>query len=71
VESLAVSADGRLIAVGGWDGALEIREVSSGRRLWRRQGHIGPVRGLAFSGDGRLLISGGWDGTVRMWGVLR
>jgi RNA polymerase sigma factor (sigma-70 family) len=66
---MALSPDGRTLAVGGWDKTIRLLHVSSGKQVHRLEGHRGPVRALAFSPDGRLLASGGGDKAVRVWDV--
>jgi WD40 repeat protein len=45
VYCLSVSADGRLVASGGQDGAVQVREAPDGRLLARLLGHTGGVWG--------------------------
>ena len=68
-RSLALSPDGRIVALGGLKGAVTMTDLATGRRLAGLPGHEQMVRGLAFSADGRTLASGGADGTVRLWDV--
>jgi WD40 repeat protein len=61
LSSLALSRDGRVLAVGTIRGAVQ---------LW----DVGPngVVPIAFSPDGKTLVSGGyWDGSVRFWDAAR
>src|SRR5438309_1229523 len=69
VWGVALSADGELLASGGFEGTVRLWETTTGRPLATLQGHTGGVRGVALSADGRLLASGGGDGTVRLWSL--
>ena len=52
---VAVSPDGQLLVSGGGDGDVVLRDLASGREIWRRSGAkaIGEV---AFSPDGQTLL---------------
>ncbi|GAD85282.1 hypothetical protein FEK33_12470 [Nocardia asteroides NBRC 15531] len=70
VDSLAVSADGRHIAIGSeadfvllWDVS---RAVPEGRMLL---GHDGPVLTVQFDAATASVVSGGWDATIRRWDI--
>ena len=66
------SPDGRRIVTGGYDGAVRIWDVGTGRQ-------IGPphrvhehdkteiIMDVAFSPDGRRLASASADGDVQIW----
>jgi RNA polymerase sigma factor (sigma-70 family) len=70
-SSLALSPDGRLLAVGG-DEALSLRDPVTGKEL-RNLKHPWEVRALSFSADGRRLASSCADPandlTIRVWDV--
>lgn len=71
-HQLAISPDGKLIAVGNY--RIGIWDADSGKRLRELDGHIrswaeGGVSGMVFSADSKSLISCGQDGTVRFWEV--
>ena len=63
--TVAFSADLKHLAVGRLDTTIELRDVSTGRKLHQFQPHKGWVSSLAFSPDGRLLASGGRDAPYR------
>ena len=78
VQSIALSADGRLLAAGHRNGSIRVWSVrpssdaSCGFRFdpvmgWN--GHDGRVYGVAFENDGRHLISVGSDGKAKSWSV--
>ncbi|SOE79098.1 WD40 repeat [Streptomyces sp. OV198] len=63
----AFTADGRILAVGGEDGTLQLWDTRTGRLRRSLAGHAHGVRSVAFSPDGRTLASGDDDGSVRLW----
>jgi RNA polymerase sigma factor (sigma-70 family) len=74
VFTVAFSADGLLLAAGGYDseGANyfgRIWEVGTGKELRRFSNGRGGLRTLAFSPDGTLLAGGGDDARLRLWDV--
>jgi WD40 repeat protein len=64
VEALAVSADGRSLAVGA-NHAIELLDTQNEARLLAAPGH--DVRALGFASHADILVSGGNDGSVRVW----
>jgi WD40 repeat protein/serine/threonine protein kinase len=67
IRSLTYSPGGRLLASGGEDGTIRLRDSKDGRPLRILYGHDGGLWSVAWSPDGRYLASGGEDGTVRIW----
>jgi WD40 repeat protein len=67
--TLALSADGRTLAVGNPRGQVTLIDASTGKvgKAWKA--HEKVVAGLAFSRDGRWLASGGHDRLVCVWDV--
>jgi WD40 repeat protein len=72
VESMDFSPDGKLLAFGLWDGAIEIWSLPAGEKIVRLPGGLyNRVNGLVFSPDGTLLAAGYEDGSVKWWGIER
>ncbi|MDB5350341.1 MAG: mecR [Planctomycetota bacterium] len=70
VRALAVSPDGKTLAVAGrGDGVVTLFEASSGGEVARLVGHSSTVFGLTFSPDGRTLATAGRDRTTKLWDV--
>ena len=65
--SLALSADGKRVAVGLYDHRIVVMDGSTGKVVQRLRRHQDLVMGVAFSADGKRLASVSTDGTVRIW----
>jgi hypothetical protein len=61
------SPDGRTLVTGGWDNAVVLWEVATGKRRARLEGHQGWINGFAFSRDGRRMVTGSSDTTALVW----
>jgi hypothetical protein len=69
LQSAAFSLDGRTLATGGVEKAVQLWDAATGEKtLTLRGGARGTASGC-FSADGRRLITGGHDGVVRVWAV--
>jgi WD40 repeat protein len=67
LSAVTFSRDGRLLLVGGEDGAARIYDPTSGKELFALRGHHGPVTSVAFAPNGHRAVTGGLDGTARFW----
>jgi len=63
-RALAVSRDGMLIAVGGWDRRIRLWRKGEIRPIADFADHTDTVRAIDFSSDGRMLLSAGDDAMV-------
>ena len=69
IQSAAYSPDGRLIAMAGDSGVVQIHAAATGRPIGPSLVHPNKICTLAFSPDGRTLISGCDDKLARFWDV--
>ncbi len=70
VRALALSRDGRLLALALWSGAVEVRDASTGEVRHTIPAHGGFVNALTFDPAARVLVSGSEDATIRCWDVV-
>lgn len=67
VVCVAYSPDSRLMATGGFDSQIVVRNSQSGAVVHKLKGLKGFPLSMAFSADSRYLISGGKDARVTVW----
>lgn len=63
IRAVAISRDGKMVAVGGEDRIVTLFDWTSGRPLKTLTGHTGDVNTLTFSPDGKTVVSGGGLGS--------
>ncbi len=69
LTSVAFSPDGKVVATGGVERKVVLRDAMSGKEIRQLAGHAGVVTALAFSPDGKRLVTGSADNTIRFWDV--
>jgi WD40 repeat protein/serine/threonine protein kinase len=69
IHRIALSPDGRRLAVTGTEDAVTVWDVESRERVACLRGHSNSVLAVAFSADGHRLVTGGFDHTVKIWSV--
>ena len=67
--ALALSADGKCLAVAGQDASVHLLDPDTGKEVQKLKGHHDCIYSLGFSQDGKSLLSGSGDCTVRLWQV--
>jgi WD40 repeat protein len=67
INSLALSADGRVAVSGGADKTVMLWDVTGEKKLRDFMGADAEVRAVAISPDGRRVAAASWDGATRVW----
>jgi RNA polymerase sigma factor (sigma-70 family) len=67
---LAVSPDGKLLAVGGGDHALHLLDAATGKPMGVTGGHRSAVVSVRHAPDGKTVTTTSEDGTIRVWDAL-
>ena len=67
--SLAVSGDGKTLAMGQPDGSIILVDAGTGRRRRVLTAHSAAITGLVFSPDGATLASASDDRTAILWNL--
>lgn len=69
IFAVAFSKSGRLLAAGGVNGDIRVRQTMDLKQITVLEGHTDWVRTIAFSFSGETLASGGEDQIIILWDV--
>jgi WD40 repeat protein/predicted Ser/Thr protein kinase len=69
--SVALTPDGRRLAMTGADRNVAIWDAENGRQLFILAKQADAVTGVAFSPDGQFLATACADGTIKLWKGMR
>ena len=70
VDSVAFSADGKLLVSAGLDAQPIVWDVQTGKMVGERlKGHTGGTNSASFSRDGKYIVTTSNDRTARVWEV--
>jgi eukaryotic-like serine/threonine-protein kinase len=67
VSTIAFHSQSGRLALGGWDGAIELWNGPADREPRMLDGHTRHVTGIAFHSDGSRLVSAGDDRALKLW----
>jgi WD40 repeat protein len=70
-RGVAISPNGWLVATGGPNNTVRIRDLAANKEMASLAGHSENIASVAFSPNGKVLASGSFDGTVRLWDLDR
>jgi len=70
-RSIACSPDGKTLACGLLNGALELRSAADGARLATIAAHAEAIAQVRFDASGTRLVSASFDRKVKLWDVER
>jgi WD40 repeat protein len=71
VGDMCARRDGRIVAVGAWDGTTRLFHTRHRKQLAILKHHKQAVAAVTFSKGCGMLASGGRDGVVALWDVYR
>lgn len=69
VCSVAISADGKILASGSFDRTIKLWNLETGELLHTLNRHSQPVLSLAFSPNNQILASGSVNDTIDLWNL--
>lgn len=67
VYSLALDQSGQHLVSGGYDGVVNLWDISTGRRLLRAMGHEDSVYSAVLSPNNQIIATGSEDTNVILW----
>lgn len=69
IRSVALSSDGKMLAIGDFSGRTRLIDQATGKITVDFRAQDKPVYAVAFSADDKLLAAGSFGGTLTLWDV--
>ena len=69
ISQMTFSLDGKLVAAGGDDRRVFVRNADDGSIIFQLASHRSSVTALAFSSDSATLATGSLDGSIKLWHI--
>ena len=70
IESIVLTADGRTMITGNFNGKIKFWNWRTGELLSTMRGDTNSVDAIAISPDQKFLVTSSEDGTIRIWQLL-
>jgi len=67
IESIILTADGRTMITGNFNGKIKFWNWRTGELLSTMRGDTNSVEAIAISPDQKFLVTSSEDGTIRIW----
>ncbi len=67
INAVAISADGKTVAVASGMSTFHLFDAETGQELRRFAGRRGATNVLQYSPDGKLLVAGSYEGGIQAW----
>lgn len=67
--AMAVSPNGKYVAVAEWRGAVRLWDATTGSEISSWTAHQSTVAALNFSYDSKMLVTAGVDQTIKIWEI--
>lgn len=67
VNSLAISADAKLLVSGSRDQTIKVWQLETGELIRTLKGHRDSIHAIALSPDEQIIASGSADQTIKLW----
>lgn len=71
INSLDISADGKMLISGGWGRVVQVWDLESRACLFSLEGHTDWINTVSISPDKSIAVSGSRDRSIRIWDLKK